>query len=163
MSNAGPSDPRAWGDREWVAGHGRQPERLKTVHPLDITSGLLSPSWHRGRLPSGRDGCRQCPWGTEPVDLDELVTPPTWHADALCREHPEVNFFPKRGQDPRPAKAVCHRCSVQGECREWALAQGVLLAGVFGGLSQLDRMVLSRVRADTTPLPRQRRRENETA
>jgi len=35
---------------------------------------------------------------------------PAWHADAACLEHPEVNFFPGRGESLAPAKAICAGC-----------------------------------------------------
>ena len=52
------------------------------------------------------------------LDLDVLLDPTPWAADALCVEYPEVEFFPERGQDSRPAKAVCARCLVRFECRD---------------------------------------------
>ena len=30
----------------------------------------------------------------------ELLARPEWMADGLCLEHPEVNFFPERGDTP---------------------------------------------------------------
>jgi hypothetical protein len=65
-------------------------------------------------------------------------------ADALCLEHPEVNFFPDRGQSSAPAKSLCGRCLCLRECREYALADPDLM-GVWGGTSQRDR---SRLRAE---------------
>jgi hypothetical protein len=46
--------------------------------------------------------------------LTELLTRvrPAWMKDALCREHPEISFFPEPGEDLRAAKAVCARCLV---------------------------------------------------
>ena len=58
------------------------------------------------------------------LDLDVLLDPTPWAADALCVEYPEVEFFPERGQDSRPAKAVCARCLVRFECRDYAIARG---------------------------------------
>ncbi len=40
-----------------------------------------------------------------------LLERPAWHADAACREHPEVDWFPERGDDQGPAKAVCARAA----------------------------------------------------
>ena len=36
---------------------------------------------------------------------------PGWMRDSLCREHPEVSFFPAVGESIEPAKAVRERCS----------------------------------------------------
>lgn len=79
-------------------------------------------------------------------DLLELVRAgaPSWHADALCREYPSVDFFPAVGARATEAKAVCGRCLVQRECRSWSLEQGPELDGVFGGLTQRDRAKLRR-------------------
>lgn len=66
---------------------------------------------------------------------------PDWHRDALCQEFPEVEFFPDRGEDARPAKAICQRCLVQSDCLSWALEQGTL-DGIWGGTSKRERKML---------------------
>ncbi len=82
-------------------------------------------------------------WGDEVSEIgalyDLLWRRPAWQADALCREHPEVNFFPRLGEPVDPALQVCEGCLVRYECRQWALAQGPTLNGVWGGLSQQQR------------------------
>src|SRR5690242_1092783 len=83
------------------------------------------------------------PWAPEPLDLDELVHRPAFHADAACKES-SANFFPRVGEDSRPAKAVCHTCLVQDECRAWALAQGTTLSGIWGGTTGLERRMMRR-------------------
>jgi WhiB family redox-sensing transcriptional regulator len=61
---------------------------------------------------------------------------PAWHARAACRTAPlDVNFFPERGEDSRPAVAICSGCPVIAACRAWAVAQGSELQGIWGGLS----------------------------
>jgi WhiB family redox-sensing transcriptional regulator len=72
------------------------------------------------------------------LDLDVLLDPTPWAADALCVEYPEVEFFPERGQDSRPAKAVCARCLVRFECRDYAIAEGIKF-GIWGGTSERER------------------------
>ncbi len=80
--------------------------------------------------------------------FDLLRHRPAFHADAACREAPaEVSWFIERGQDPRPAKAVCQRCLVVDECRAWAFDQGAELEGVWAGLSRQDRAVVRRALA----------------
>lgn len=75
--------------------------------------------------------------------FDLIATRPAWHADAAFREsHPGATWFPEKGQDPRAgsaARAVCRECLVVDECGAWALAQGPELAGLWGGLTALDR------------------------
>jgi len=82
--------------------------------------------------------------GNEPggaADLLDLLASghPAWHRDASCKEHPELTWFPERGEDLTAAKAVCCGCLVVGECRSWALAQGPGLEGIWGGLSGQER------------------------
>lgn len=64
---------------------------------------------------------------------------PDWQKRAACRTSrtPE-KWFPERGQDAEPAKAVCRRCPVRGECRRFALANRFMW-GVWGGLSEQER------------------------
>lgn len=71
------------------------------------------------------------------------LTDEAWMADAACHEHPEVNWFPERGQSAEPAKKVCGDCLVRSECLDYALRQGRVdreaLAGVWGGTTGRER------------------------
>lgn len=69
---------------------------------------------------------------------------PSWHADGLCHEYPEVSWFPERGRGARTPKAICRRCLVVEQCATWALAQDSKLQGVWGGLSEHDRRQMRR-------------------
>ena len=90
----------------------------------------------------------------DPAELFDAVAVltrrPAWHADALCREHPEIDFFPVRGESVEAAKAVCARCLVRDECLATALAMcdsgldGAV--GIWGGTSQQERVQLRRQR-----------------
>jgi WhiB family redox-sensing transcriptional regulator len=75
-----------------------------------------------------------------------LAGRPAWQRDALCLEHPEVDFLPARGEPSGPAKAVCVRCMVRDECLAVAMADSSL-SGVWGGLSGGQRRALRRRRA----------------
>lgn len=46
----------------------------------------------------------------------------SWMKDGLCREYPNVDFFPDNGDKKAiaKAKAVCKKCLVRDECLEWA-------------------------------------------
>jgi len=84
--------------------------------------------------------------GLEAPDVDELLellAGPAWHADAACREHPDVNFFPERGEHAKPALDVCAGCLVAGECRTWALTQTRDLHGVWGGTTGRSRQQIA--------------------
>lgn len=84
--------------------------------------------------------------GDDPVlTVAALVNRPRWMLDALCREYPDVEFFPARGEPTAPAKAVCARCQVRAECLDYARSSGALGGhGVWGGLSGRERQRLGR-------------------
>jgi WhiB family redox-sensing transcriptional regulator len=73
-----------------------------------------------------------------------------WRHRAACRgEDPEV-FFPTGSTGPvwrelDRAIAICADCSVRERCLQWALETGQD-AGVWGGLSELERRSISRGR-----------------
>lgn len=61
-----------------------------------------------------------------------------WHDEAACSGSNADLFFPERGADQRPAKAICARCPVRLDCLEWALANGET-SGIWGGLNERER------------------------
>lgn len=63
---------------------------------------------------------------------------PAWMKDAGCLEHPELNWFPGRGENARPAVRVCEGCLVRWPCLEWALATSAE-DGIFGGFTAPQR------------------------
>ncbi len=78
-------------------------------------------------------------------ELLDLLKPPSWHADALCREHPGVSWFPERGgpdSDGKVAKSICARCLVAEECRAWAVEHDE--RGIWGGTSREERRALQK-------------------
>lgn len=77
-------------------------------------------------------------------DLFDLIANarPAWHADALCREHPEVNFFPTKGESANPARELCRRCLVATECRAAGTSE---VHGIWGGLTINQRKGRRRV------------------
>ena len=68
---------------------------------------------------------------------------PAWHADAACRERPDLNWFPERGEDVRQAKAVCSSCPVRSDCLADALANR-RHHGIWGAPSERERRPLRR-------------------
>lgn len=51
---------------------------------------------------------------------------------AACIGHPDPEvFFPTRGGDDSPAKAVCEDCPIRGMCLQWATA--TRQSGIWGG------------------------------
>lgn len=73
--------------------------------------------------------------------LEDLAVRPAWHDDAACRGQGTEPWFPDRGDDVRPAKAVCHTCPVQQECLDAAEQER---HGIWGGLSERQRRRLRR-------------------
>ena len=65
-----------------------------------------------------------------------------WKADALCREHPELDWFDDRHQDA--AKDVCSRCLVRVECFEAGAAGREI--GVWGATTAKERSRLRRAK-----------------
>jgi len=47
-----------------------------------------------------------------------LLARPVWMRDALCLEHPEVSWFPDRGEPSAAAVAICAGCLVRQECAQ---------------------------------------------
>ena len=79
-----------------------------------------------------------------PVTPEAFIWPrPAWMADAVCKEHPEVDFFPGQGGDCSPAIAICAGCLVQPECRAYAVADSDIM-GVWGGTTAAERRRLRR-------------------
>lgn len=65
-----------------------------------------------------------------------------WTARAACIGMDTDIFFPSKGNayhQITEAKAACAQCPVQGECLDWALAQGQTLIGIFGGMTDNER------------------------
>ncbi|MFE7675811.1 WhiB family transcriptional regulator [Streptomyces albidoflavus] len=71
-----------------------------------------------------------------------------WRYSAVCREEDPELFFPIGNTGPallqvEEAKAVCRRCPVMEQCRQWALEVGQD-DGVWGGLSEDERRAMKR-------------------
>lgn len=75
--------------------------------------------------------------GDDPPDVLELLAGrrPEWHRRAACRGLGTDAFFPEKGEDARPAKAVCSGCPVAAPC---GAATGD--HGIWGGQSPRERM-----------------------
>ena len=75
---------------------------------------------------------------------------PEWQEHARCRD-PRwrgVDFFPGKGESVQPAKRVCRGCPVRDDCLAYALSLPEKDdKGVWGGMSQRDRIEIRRGRA----------------
>jgi len=81
--------------------------------------------------------------GIDMLELEEIVDRPSWQADALCRERPDVDFFPPRGAPTEPARAVCAECLCRAECLGYAFARSDI-HGMWGGTSEKQRKIARR-------------------
>ena len=75
-----------------------------------------------------------------------------WMRDALCRQVDSALFFPEgRGgsvvMQTEQAKQVCNLCPAKAACLAWALDTGQP-SGVWGGLSEDERLPMLRARAN---------------
>lgn len=68
-----------------------------------------------------------------------------WQPMSNCLGIDPAMFFPGRGEDTTPARAVCEGCQVRVECLEFALDQGEKY-GIWGGLSERERRRIRRTR-----------------
>lgn len=73
---------------------------------------------------------------------------PAWRAKAACLEEDPELFFPSGTtgaalEQAERAKAVCRRCPVLTQCRNWAVKTNQQ-DGVWGGLSEDERHALRR-------------------
>lgn len=71
-----------------------------------------------------------------------------WRDKAKCLDEDPELFFPIGATGPAleqiaQAKAMCARCAVRNECRDWALATNQD-AGIWGGLTEDERRGLRR-------------------
>ena len=70
--------------------------------------------------------------------MSEIIPPPAWHEDALCREVDSEIFFQEPGGNVAPAKRVCMACDVRAFCLDWALERNEPFA-ILGGLTEDER------------------------
>ncbi|UDY35529.1 WhiB family transcriptional regulator [Dermatobacter hominis] len=78
------------------------------------------------------------------VLLEEIGPEPEWQQRAACRGQTKV-MFPERGQDIRPAKALCASCPVHAECEAWGAAAGSAQGGFVAGRGKRSRRGQKRV------------------
>jgi WhiB family transcriptional regulator, redox-sensing transcriptional regulator len=78
------------------------------------------------------------------INVPERDIPPVLaHPDYACRTADTDLFFPERGQSANPARAICHHCPYQQECRDWAIRTRQQ-HGIWGGLTPEERQTLGR-------------------
>lgn len=70
---------------------------------------------------------------------------PTWQFDAAgrlpaCLGADLAVFFPGKGGKATVARAICRRCPLRTECRDWAMSRPTEeLHGIWGGMTRYER------------------------
>ncbi len=75
-----------------------------------------------------------------PTLADFLPGRPAWMAQGACRNRPDVNWFPEKGQSAAAAKAVCAGCPQKAPCVAYAIETDA--EGVWGGTSTRERRAM---------------------
>lgn len=57
---------------------------------------------------------------------------PSWFSQGKCRDHPEVTWFPERGESTKQAKEICASCPIRIACLNHAVRTGEN-HGIWGG------------------------------
>ena len=66
------------------------------------------------------------------IALANSPEPGPWVANARCRNAPREIFFPTRGEDLDPARAICAHCPVIAQCRDYAIPISELFITLMG-------------------------------
>ncbi|EGX57630.1 WhiB-family transcriptional regulator [Streptomyces zinciresistens K42] len=82
------------------------------------------------------------------IDTITTVTAPdlAWQEQALCAQTGADFFFPEPGSSVREAKRICAMCPIRPACLDHALEHDERF-GVWGGLSEKERLALRRTAA----------------
>lgn len=67
-----------------------------------------------------------------------------WQDRAVCRDQDPDQFFPENGLMTAVAEAACGRCPVKRQCLEYAAGSTDWQYGIWGGLSERDRLGVDR-------------------
>lgn len=67
-----------------------------------------------------------------------------WRQAASCRGVDPELFYPGRGVNPEPARALCRQCPVRAQCLAAALARNEKF-GTWGGLTEVERRRVRRL------------------
>jgi hypothetical protein len=68
-----------------------------------------------------------------------LVLHPRWQRDALCRDYPNLSWYPTTGQPYQQQVSICFRCAVQAECADAGDTNREPF-GIWGGVSANSRI-----------------------
>jgi WhiB family redox-sensing transcriptional regulator len=92
----------------------------------------------------------QLRWVAPPAPYDPRK--PAWASEGACLGADPDIFFPHRGADSKPAKAICAGCNVRPQSLDYTLTNAEK-HGVWGGLSERERRKLRGERRRQAPRP----------
>jgi WhiB family redox-sensing transcriptional regulator len=105
--------------------------------PVTLEAERIDPlDYYRGMMVAG-----------EFPALSDFLRRPDWQAFGACRGMPVDVFVLPVGATAEPARAVCRRCPVNGECLNYALAEPDL-EGIWAGTTARERSRLRKVRRE---------------
>lgn len=84
------------------------------------------------------------------TELQRLFATRPWMDEALCAQVDTELFYPEKGGSTRSAKQTCMECPVREQCLTYALENGERY-GIWGGLSERERVVAARERGVVNP------------
>ncbi len=73
---------------------------------------------------------------------------PAWREDGACWGSNSDVFFPEKGGDASEARAICERCDVINECRDFAV-EGHEDKGVWGNTTERQRRAIRKERRES--------------
>lgn len=81
-------------------------------------------------------------WAVRLMQME--YAPGHWIEDAICGQTDPEIFFPEKGVSGAAAKLICRRCPVVNQCLDYAVNAPMLLEGVWGGTTALQRREMRR-------------------
>lgn len=70
--------------------------------------------------------------------LAEILRRPAWMDRAACAGMETDDWFPTRGGDVGPARAICSSCPVRDSCLDFAI-EATVRFGIWGATSERER------------------------
>jgi WhiB family transcriptional regulator, redox-sensing transcriptional regulator len=77
-----------------------------------------------------------CP---EPVTPVGEVRLDSFFTAGACGSFPELNWMSRSTREQAECKAICEHCAVLAQCRDYGLGKGRDEAGVWGGMTVVER------------------------
>lgn len=115
----------------WISHRITAHKMAERGQPLDVIADHLRVSYRT----VGRYLSLPCP---DP--LPDAVELEDFFSEGACGHFPELNWQTRSLKEREDCKAVCTYCPVLAKCRAYGLTKGLDDTGVWGALSQAERM-----------------------